>query len=201
MRKLGKLMMLGLMLAVIAVPAMTLVGCGGNGGDVEAGPTFTNIMFREQRAPSRGFYRVGYIETFADHDENTRGHFGVQATGAIRYSNNTMEVNTSAHATQIAVDVRNMFADFNKLTELGIRVHVPGQADTVGWVNLRSTENDTTTDGEHFHVYTTVDAGWVAGHVPAYFVVNVLETARTIEVAGKHNNKDFNFFITITRAA
>ena len=196
------MLVVGLVMAMVVAPALAMTGCGGDGDKVDPkGPTLTSIMFREQRAPSRGFYRVGYIQTFADHDADTRGHFGVQAAGAIQYSDNTIQVNTSAHATQVAVDVRNMYADsFDKLTSLRIRAYVQGQDDNTGWVNLRTTADDTTTDQEHFHVYTSVDAGWMADHRPAYFVVNVLEAARTIEVDGVHNGHGFNFFITIGRA-
>jgi len=205
MKKIAKITSLMLVLALTTGVALTFVGCTSTSNN----PNLSRITFREQRAPSVGFYKLGSAENTRDYPETTHGHFGTQSNNAVvvNRSEDKITVNTSPYATQVAVNVRNMFNNFDNLTTLRIRTAAINGTAAGNWVDLRSTDaNGYTTEGEHFHNYENngrgVDAGWANNHKPAYFIVGtpVQGESRTIEINGEHNGRDFTITLVINRA-
>ncbi|MCL2587067.1 MAG: hypothetical protein FWE31_02390 [Firmicutes bacterium] len=200
MRKFAIQAMSVALVAVLA--AVMLVGCGGNGDSWAM--NLDKVKFREQRSPSGAFYRLGSAAQ-TGHTASTRGHFGTQAEGAVTVNSatNTITITTASYASEVAVDVRNMFPNFDYLTTLRIRAAAAGETAAGNWVSLRTTSTATppvTTNGEHFHTYAEYANGWATGmHAPAYFVVGAPEVTRTIEVNGTYYGKDFTFFVVINK--
>ena len=146
-----------------------------------------NAMVREQRTDSR-FYAVG-SEGVEEEEPGVLGHVGTQAKGAVRVKGNTIKIKTSPHATAIAFNVANMFTGLDNLKMWG------NPFTTATYVDLTAEGN--------FHVYETIDAGWGAGHKPAYFVINAptAGTERIINVNALYKGKFNTFHIVIERPA
>jgi len=145
-----------------------------------------NVMVREQRETKR-FYAVGSGAVASETPEY--GHMGTQAEGAVKVKGSTIKIKTSPYATAIAFNVAKMFT---------------GVENVKMWGNPfpSTTYVDLTAEG-NFHMYDTVDAGWGAGHKPAYFVINAPAEGeeRVVNVNALYKGKFSTFHIVIERAA
>ena len=144
-----------------------------------------NVMVREQRVDDR-FYAVG-SEAVPEEEPGVLGHVGVQAKGAIRVKGNTIKIKTSPYATAIAFNVANVFKGLDTLKMWG------NPFPSTTYVDLTAEGN--------FYIYETVDAGWGAGHKPAYFVINAPAAGsdRIVNVNALYKGKFNTFHIIIER--
>jgi len=144
--------------------------------------TADNVLFREQRAPSLWFYRIG--AGARDADEVTHGHYGPEVVIPFDEATNTFTVNASYMATQIAVDFARL---------LGVDRVVVGTAYCTA---APTVVVDLATSA---HLDTAIDAGWAAGHVPAYLVVGTPAQGGTRAIEFEVNGLAFT--VVINRAA
>ncbi|MCL2851287.1 MAG: hypothetical protein FWE01_02905 [Firmicutes bacterium] len=154
-----------------------------------------NLMFQEQREPSRAFYAVG-SEAQTGHTDETLGFFGTQASGAVTFSGSTATVNVSEYASQVAVNVRNLFgAAMNMENTSNWRIRVAGTTPG-NWVDL-TMRAPGETGATSVWVYDVNSNGWIGGegtHMPAYIVIGTAET-RTIEFNFEYNGIPHTFFV------
>jgi len=186
MKKMRKLMMLVLLMAVVAVPALVLVGCGGS---TAWSLNLNNAQFREVRAESQWFYMLG--SDARTPSDAVLGHHGTaHATGTVVISGTTVTTFVSDLAVSATIEMSAMFADLDLLTSL-----------TWNGTSFRSYNAETSefTNNSLLNIYTTVDAGWGANVTPVYILAGfvghagTVEGVRTIQIAGTYDGVDFAF--------
>ena len=164
----------------------TFFAVWAEGNQQEPGVTEDDILFREQRNPSGWFYHIGAGPRDAEEYPAEQGHFGPAAASAVTFDaeTDTFTVNASYMATEIAVDFARLLGED--------RVPFTG---TAGWVDAYPAGVNLS---EVAHVYTTVDAGWAEGHLPAYLVVGTPAQGESRTLAMVVNGVEF--LVVINRA-